>query len=65
MLSPEFKRELIRLANRDRQNHEGVIDLFMTAEMVYAQVRTDDRHLVTPQVIFDTWKDSFDGDFEP
>ncbi len=65
MLSPEFKRELIRLANRDRQDHEGVIDLFMTGEMVYAQVRGSDRDLVTPNVVFDTWKDSFDGDFEP
>lgn len=65
MLSPEFIRELIRLANRDRQDATGVIDLLMLAGMVYSRSSKEDRALITPQVVWDTWKDSFDGDFEP
>lgn len=64
MYNPEFQRELIRLANRDRQDANGVIDLIIFAGFAFG--RPDVRYdLIEPQDIFDLWKGSFDGDFEP
>lgn len=63
-LNPEFRRELIRLANRDGQDARGVLDLLTVGEYAFSRpdVRYDE---IKPQDIFDIWKDSFDGDFEP
>jgi hypothetical protein len=58
-------RELIRLANREGFDAEDVTDLIHLAEMLLAQIRTEeDRELVTAEHIMEFWKESFE-DVEP
>jgi hypothetical protein len=62
--SPEFNRELIRLANRDRLDAGNVIDLLIFAD--FSMARTGMRYdLIEPHDIYSLWKGSLDEDSEP
>lgn len=51
MSSAEVRRELIRLANRNRLNGDQVADILALAEFYVGQ---------EPHEIYQAWKDSFD-----
>lgn len=58
-----MRRELIRLANRERMDAEDVTDLIHLAEMLMARIVTpEDRELVTAEHVLDFWKESFDAE---
>lgn len=54
-LSPEFRRELIRLANRDRMCAEDILDLVALAEFEHGTGMNP-----TVNGVLADWKDSFD-----
>lgn len=60
MYSPELRRELIRVANRERFTDEEVTDLIELGEHILSLAQTDeDRELVTADHILEFWKASF------
>ena len=61
-LSPELIRELIRIANRDGQDANGVLDLLRCGEWAKAN---DPFDVVDAEDIFEVWKGSFDDPLEP
>jgi len=57
----ELRRELIRLANRNRLSAEAVTDLLDLAEHLNGLVvDEDDRELLTAEHVLDFWQESFD-----
>jgi hypothetical protein len=57
----ELRRELIRLANRERFTAEDVTDLIDLAEHLNGLIETkEDRELMTAEHVLDFWKESFD-----
>lgn len=60
MLSPEVRRELIRLANRDRRTVEDIESLLEYAQFTMEMngLSQDDQTVVGS--LFEIWKESFD-----
>ena len=60
MLS-ELRRELIRLANRNRFSAEDVTDLLDLADHLNGLVKDEeDRELMTAEHVLSFWQESFD-----
>lgn len=62
MLSPSIRRDLIRLANRDRLDAQNVSDLLSYAELIYSMpaILRDGEPYPEPSELYALWKDSFD-----
>lgn len=62
MFSPEQRRELLRLANRDRLDREQVADLIQYAELIYSMPEglRNGQPYPEPPELYTIWKESFD-----
>ena len=60
-MSPEQRRELIKLANRDRLRADYIQELLNYAELIYSApviIRGGEPH-PEPEELFALWKESF------
>lgn len=62
MCSDSYRRELLRVANRDRRDAQDVSDLLSYAELIYSMPATlrDGEPYPEPSELYDLWKESFD-----
>ena len=58
---PELRRDIIRLANRERMTAEDIMDIINLSDMLLVRVQSpEDAELVTAEHIISFWKESFE-----
>lgn len=65
-LTPPFQRELVRLANRDREPLNATeVSALIEFAGIMVSMSGEDQEGVTALALFETWKESFDVEPQP